>query len=108
MRHVMWMVLVAVLAAQHGPPELVNPSRDPFSQNPLERRSPAVAPRAPRPVSPEETKRSREDLARLILLTADVRKAMEQAASNTADVPTARNLEEIEKIAKRMRKRITR
>lgn len=108
MRHVIWMVLVAVLSAQNGPPELVNPSRDPFSPNPLERRPAAPAPRAAKPVSPEEAKRTREDLARLVLLTADVRKAMEQEDSNTADVPTARNLEEIEKIAKRMRKRITR
>jgi len=79
MRHAMWMVLVAALAAQNGPPELANPSRDPFSPNPLERRPPAGAPRAAKPVSPEEAKRSREDLARLGELTAEVRKSMEQA-----------------------------
>jgi len=44
----------------------------------------------------------------MLQLTAEVRKSLEHADSNTADVPTVRNLEEIEKIAKRIRKRITR
>lgn len=108
MRYPISLFVATVLAAQNGPPELANPSRDPFAQNPLDRRPQAREQRQPVAISPEDAKRSREDLAKLLDLTAEVRKSMEKATAFTADVPTARRLEEIEKIAKRMRKRITR
>ena len=100
------LLLATLLAAQNGPPELVNPNRDPFPRPPLGQSQ--STPKIPKLNDAEEWKRSREDLARLLELTSEVRKAMDAANQHIADLPTARRLEEIEKIAKRMRKRFTR
>jgi hypothetical protein len=96
----------AVSSAQNGPPALAGADRDPFVSHPLDRPPSRAMPRNTSATSAADVKRSREDLARLIALTAEVRKAMEGDAQNTIDVRMPQRLEEIEKIAKRMRKRI--
>ncbi len=108
MKIVLCLLLGGFLAAQNGPPELANPDRDPFIPPRLERGPSAGTPRKPAVLSPEDVKRSREDLDRLVALTAEVRKAIGRGGQYTTDVPTARRLEEIEKLAKRMRKRMVR
>ncbi|MBL8174888.1 MAG: hypothetical protein JNK48_09465 [Bryobacterales bacterium] len=106
MKH--WIFLfTAMLCAQNGPPELVNPNQDPFRQDPLERRSTKDARPSAR-IPSDEVQRSRQDLARLLKLTAEVGKTLDAGGHKTADVQAARKLAEIEKLAKQMRKRITR
>ena len=94
--------------AQSGPPELVNPDRDPFIHRPVERKpSPATESSKAAAVA-LQAKLTREDSVRLLDLTTQVHKAIDAGGTYMTDARTVRWLEEIEKTAKRMRKRIAR
>lgn len=96
----------APVAGQNGPPDLVSQSRDPFIPDPRGRKSPATRQQTALADVAEQARRNNEDLSRLLELTGQIHKTMNTSGVHGSDARVVRWLEDVEKTARRMRKRM--
>lgn len=97
----------APVVSQNGPPDLVDQTRDPFIPDQLGRKQQeSNTEKTKLAEAAEQARRNHEDLARLLELTGQIQQAMHTASLHTSDVRVVRWLEDVEKTARRMRKRM--